>query len=227
MHLLHLPSPAFGVGLVYDTGIMWCLSFRPCPAWASVELFLIPVRTAVGFLALVAAAQLAVLQGSSAALQCREHLASAERLMIPALAIFFYLSQVRDICHISPSLWPPAQTAVRRCTASLHALTTRVPFIRHARQPLVPPPGMAVPSRFSLLQPSSPSQDSLLFYLSCTWTMSAVAHDEGGCLFTSRRQALSSGGMTAQAAVHVAMAAGVLSVLSGCIEGNLLVEQVA
>ena len=55
---------------------------------------LTPLRVAVGFLALVAAAQLVFLQSSSAALECREQLASAERLVMPALTLFFCLCQV-------------------------------------------------------------------------------------------------------------------------------------
>ncbi len=56
---------------------------------------------AAGFLALAAAAQLAFLHSSSAALQCREQLASAERLVMPALTLFFCLSQVSHL--LTPS----------------------------------------------------------------------------------------------------------------------------
>ena len=45
-------------------------------------------------MALVAAAQLVALHSAAAALHCREQLASAERLMMPALTLFFCLSQV-------------------------------------------------------------------------------------------------------------------------------------
>ena len=45
----------------------------------------------VGVLALMAAAQLVFLHSNSAALQCREQLASAERLVMPALTLFFCL----------------------------------------------------------------------------------------------------------------------------------------
>ena len=42
----------------------------------------------------MAAAQLVALHSAAAALHCREQLASAERLMMPALTLFFCLSQV-------------------------------------------------------------------------------------------------------------------------------------
>ena len=46
-----------------------------------------------GVVALVAATQLAALQCSPAAMRCRGQLASAERLLLPALSLFHCLSQ--------------------------------------------------------------------------------------------------------------------------------------
>ena len=180
-----------------------------------------------GLLALVAAAQLAVLQGSFAALQCREQLASAERLMTPALAIFYYLSQVREIYHISPSLWLLAQTAIE----SVLPCYILLPLVCHfySVQDILYVfflPGMAVPS-LPFAAASAQSQSPLPAYLSFTWAMFAVAHDQGGGPDTPGRQDYSSGGLAAQAAVHVAIPAGVPSVLSGCIGGKIFTEQPA
>ena len=79
------------------------LNAAPAPSSATQADFCI----AAGFVAVTAAVQLVALQSFSAGWQHREQLASAERLILPALSLFYCLSEVRLLptasCGCSPT----------------------------------------------------------------------------------------------------------------------------
>ena len=80
------------------------LNSAPAPASAAQ----VEICIAAGFVAVTAAAQLVALHWCSAAWQHREQLASAERLIMPALSLFYCLSEVRlpptASCGCSPTM---------------------------------------------------------------------------------------------------------------------------